>query len=238
MKKTIHRADTRGYANHGWLEARHTFSFAGYYDPERVHFGMLRVLNDDIVAPARGFGMHPHDNMEIVTIPISGSLQHRDSMGSSGIIRAGEVQVMSAGTGILHSEMNPSNDEPVNLLQIWVFPKEQNIQPRYDQKAFPAEGRANKIQYLVSPDQEDGALWINQDAWFSMIDLSKGHQLSYTRHSENNGIYLFVIDGVLATSDETLNRRDAMGISNIDTVQLEATENVKLIVIEVPMIPS
>lgn len=235
MKKILHRADSRGYANHGWLEARHTFSFAGYYDPERVHFGMLRVLNDDIVAPARGFGMHPHDNMEIVTIPISGALQHRDSMGSSGVIRAGEVQIMSAGTGILHSEMNPSNDEAVNLLQIWVFPKQNNIKPRYDQKAFPAEGRANRIQYLVSPDQEEGALWINQDAWFSMTDLSEGHSITYNRYRENNGIYLFVLEGEVNVVNETLQRRDAVGVAATETLLIDAKSPAIILFIEVPM---
>jgi redox-sensitive bicupin YhaK (pirin superfamily) len=235
MKKTIHRSDSRGYANHGWLEARHSFSFAGYHDPSRVHFGMLRVLNDDIVAPARGFGMHPHDNMEIVTIPIAGALQHGDNKGNKGIIRAGDVQIMSAGTGIVHSEANPSQDEEVNLLQIWVFPKKENITPRYDQKTFDAAARKNRFQTLVSPNEEEGALWINQDAWFSMTETTDALTLSYSTHVKGNGMYIFVMEGGFVVDGEEIDRRDAIGISETEKVELILKPNSKVLIIEVPM---
>src|SRR5579872_4416643 len=188
MKKIIHRAEDRGYADHGWLKAHHSFSFADYSDMTKVHFGELRVLNDDTVAPGRGFGMHPHDNMEIVTIPLSGAIKHRDSMGNEGVIRAGDVQIMSAGTGIVHSEFNASSSEFLNLFQIWVFPKVRNIQPRYDQKTFLPEGRKEKFQVLVSPGKEDGTMWVNQDVWFNLGDFSAWKEIAYAPKLKGNGI--------------------------------------------------
>ncbi|HET9053803.1 MAG TPA: pirin family protein, partial [Cyclobacteriaceae bacterium] len=192
MKTIIHKAETRGHANHGWLNSHHTFSFAGYYDPSRINFGALRVLNDDIVTGGRGFGQHPHDNMEIISIPLKGALEHGDNTGGHGIIKSGEVQIMSAGSGIAHSEKNASATETVNFLQIWVFPKVKNIQPRYDQKLFPAEERINKFQTVVSPEKDGKGLWINQDAWFSLGKMKAGFTTEYTLNKTSNGVYAFV----------------------------------------------
>jgi hypothetical protein len=235
MKKTIHRANSRGYLDHGWLKTYHSFSFASYYDPERVRFGLLRVLNDDTVEPGMGFGTHPHDNMEIVTIPLKGELAHKDSMGSKQVLKTGEVQIMSAGSGLTHSEFNNSNSEPVNLLQIWVFPKLRDIDPRYDQREFDSTRRKNKFQTLVSPEKTDGALWINQDAYFSLADIDSGKTLSYGVQHEGNGVYLFVIDGKIRTAEEKLNRRDALGIEGSASIDITAAEDSEILVIEVPM---
>lgn len=235
MKKTVHLNESRGSADHGWLKARHTFSFAGYYDSKRVHFGMLRVLNDDIVAGGMGFGAHPHDNMEIITVPLSGALQHKDNTGRTEIIRSGDVQIMSAGTGIVHSEMNASKAEPVNLLQIWVFPKEQNIAPRYEQKTFLAEDRQDKFQIVVSPDTTEGGVWINQDARFALADLSEGKALQYAPKFSNSGLYLFIIDGKVEAAGETLNKRDALAVSEIESLSVQAIADTRLLLMEVPM---
>jgi redox-sensitive bicupin YhaK (pirin superfamily) len=235
MKTTLHRAETRGHANHGWLDSHHTFSFAGYYDPERVHFGLLRVLNDDIVKGGNGFGQHPHDNMEIISIPLKGALEHGDNTGGRGIIRSGEVQIMSAGAGISHSERNASKDEDVNFLQIWVFPKERNINPRYDQKLFAKEERENKFQTVISPEKNDKTLWINQDAWFSLGSLSKGFNGQYTVHKTGNGVYVFVIDGEATVDGQKLNKRDGLGVSDIDKITITADNNAELLLIDVPM---
>ena len=235
MKKTIYKAASRGHANHGWLDAHHTFSFAGYYDPSRVHFGMLRVLNDDIIAAGKGFGAHPHDNMEIVTIPLSGAIKHGDNTGNASVISAGDVQIMSAGSGIVHSEANASATESLNLFQIWVFPKVENIQPRYDQRTFSAEDRKNKMQVVVSPDDKDQALWINQDAWFSLGDFDKGKTLDYKIHLPGNGAFLQVIEGIVEIDGEVLNTRDAIGISGEETIQCSFTADAKILIIEVPM---
>jgi len=233
--KTVHRAKDRGHADHGWLNAHHSFSFANYHDDEKVHFGLLRVLNDDIVAASKGFGAHPHDNMEIITIPLSGSLQHRDNTGRNEIILSGDVQIMSAGTGIVHSEMNPSPTEVVNLFQIWIFPKERNIKPRYEQKTFEPINRKNKFQVVVSPEQNADSLWINQDAWLSLADLDQKHELTYTRNLEGNGMYIMVIEGNVTIEGEQLNKRDAIGIANASSILIQATENSKILVIEVPL---
>ncbi len=235
MKKIIHKADTRGYANHIWLEARHTFSFASYYDPQRTHFGKLRVLNDDIIAPKMGFGTHPHDNMEIVTIPLRGALEHKDSMGNSSVIRQGEVQIMSAGTGILHSEFNHSPDEEINLLQIWVFPKEREIEPRYDQKVFDPSNRVNKFQTVVSAKQEDkDAVWINQDAYFSLGNFDSGLKSKYEIQHEGNGAYLFVIDGKVEVDGEILEKRDGIELTEIDSLEFKNLDKSEILIIEVP----
>jgi redox-sensitive bicupin YhaK (pirin superfamily) len=235
MKNIIHKADTRGYANHGWLKSYHTFSFAGYHNPERVHFGMLRVLNDDFVDAGMGFGKHPHDNMEIISIPLSGALHHQDSTGRDKIIQTGDVQIMSAGTGIYHSEVNASQVEPVTFLQLWIFPKVNNIEPRYDQKLFNEAERKNQLQVVVSPTEENGSLFINQDAWLSMIDLEEGHSSEYKMHQSGNGVYCFILDGDLNIASESLSKRDAIGLWECDTFSLQAAKNSKVLFIEVPM---
>ena len=237
LKKTIHRANSRGYFDHGWLKTFHTFSFAGYYDKSRVHFGMLRVLNDDTVEAGEGFGTHPHDNMEIVTIPLQGSLAHKDSMGHEEIIAQNEVQVMSAGTGLTHSEYNASGKDPVSLLQIWVFPKEHNVEPRYDQRIFDPFLMKNTIFTVVSPGKHDDTLWLNQDAYFSLSELSEGKEVMYEINTKGNGVYVFVIEGKAQVEDETLERRDGMGIENTDTLSVKAMESSKILFIEIPMTP-
>jgi len=237
MKGVLHKADTRGLSDHGWLQSRHTFSFASYHDPGRMAFGLLRVLNDDIVQPSRGFDTHPHENMEIVSIPISGELRHQDSMGNTQHIRAGEVQIMSAGTGITHSEYNASDSEIVAFLQIWVFPKFQNIEPRYGQQLFSCDDRKNNFQIVVSPDKDssDSAIWINQDAWFLLGDFDTGKTCNYRIKREGNGAYFFVIEGVVTIADEQLQRRDALGIEDVTNIDFEVTEDCQLLVIDVPM---
>ena len=235
IKKTVHRANTRGYADHGWLKTYHTFSFADYYDNSRIRFGLLRVLNDDIVEPGMGFGTHPHDNMEIVTIPLSGALEHRDSTGGGGIINAGDVQVMSAGSGLTHSEFNPSSTEPVNLLQIWVFPKLKDVKPRYDQRTFDVKERENKIQNLVSPDKNNGSLWLNQNTYFSMAKMNKDKELTYNINSKGNGLYIFVIEGKIKIDGEELNKRDGLGLENLESAAVKAADDSEILFIEVPM---
>jgi len=235
MKTILHKADTRGHANHGWLDSHHTFSFAGYHEPTRVHFGLLRVLNDDVVKGGMGFGQHPHDNMEIVSIPLRGALEHRDNAGGHAIIRAGEVQIMSAGSGIAHSEKNASTTDDVNFLQIWVFPKERNIKPRYDQRLFDKAARKNTLQTVVSPEMENDALWINQDAWFTLTNLTKGTSIDYSTHRPGSGIYAFVIDGDVSVAEQSLNRRDGLGIYETDKVTLYTNSEAEVLLIEVPM---
>jgi len=235
MKTILHKAETRGHANHGWLDSYHTFSFAGYYEPTRVHFGLLRVLNDDVVTGGMGFGQHPHDNMEIVSIPLNGALEHRDNTGGHAIIRSGEVQIMSAGSGLAHSEKNASDTESVNFLQIWVVPKERNITPRYEQRVFEKEARRNKIQTVVSPHKDNGALWINQDSWFSLATIDKGTTLEYTVHKTQNGVYLFVIEGSVNAAGEDLSRRDGLGVYDTGKLTLQGKEDSEVLLIEVPM---
>ncbi len=233
MKKIIHRAADRGKQNHGWLQAAHSFSFGNFHDPSRVNFGALRVLNDDIIAGGMGFGLHGHENMEIVTIPLRGTLAHKDSLGSKGTISYGEVQIMSAGTGIRHSEFNGSETEEVNLLQIWIFPKKQDITPKYDQKPFAQP--ENNFVTVVSPNAEDHALWINQDAVFSTGNFKAGQTGNYSMKYPENGVYIFVIEGSAEVAGITLTQRDAIGISEADTVQLNFPEDCKVLLIEVPM---
>ena len=236
MNKIIHRAEDRGYADHGWLKAHHSFSFADYSDMSKVHFGELRVLNDDSIAPGRGFGKHPHDNMEIVTIPLSGAIKHGDSMGNEGIIKTGDVQIMSAGKGIVHSEFNASTTEFLNLFQIWVFPKERNIQPRYDQKTFSPEDRKGKFQVLVAPDKTEGSMWVNQDVWFVRGDFAKGTEISYAPKLKGNGLYLMVITGEVEVAGETLKKRDAIGLWDLEKAEIKINSDAELLIIDVPMV--
>ncbi len=235
MKKIIHRAGDRGIQDHGWLKAAHSFSFAHYHDPSKMHFGLLRVLNDDIVAPGMGFGTHGHDNMEIVTIPLKGSLAHKDSIGSIGNISSGEVQIMSAGSGIQHSEFNGSSTEEVNLLQIWVFPKERNITPRYDQKKYDLERNNNTFVTVVSSEEQEGSMWINQDAAFSIGTFDAGTIASYTFKHQGNGAYVFLIDGKADLDGTSLAKRDAVGVYDTAKLDISITENSRILVIEVPM---
>lgn len=237
MAKTIfHPADKRGHADHGWLNAHHSFSFAGWYDPTKIHFGALRVLNDDIVAPGMGFGKHPHDNMEIITIVLEGTLEHKDSMGHAQQIVPNEVQVMSAGSGVTHSEYNPDANNRTNLLQTWIFPDKKNVQPRYDQKMFPAEERVNMLQPLVSPiTNEDAGLKIHQSAWIYRTTLEAGKSVMHTLHSKQHGAYIFVIDGKVNVGDQTLGKRDALGISETDTIDIKADATSDVLIFEVPM---
>ncbi len=236
MKKILHTSSSRGYASHGWLSSFHTFSFASYYEPTRMHFGALRVLNDDTVSGGMGFGKHPHDNMEIVSIPLSGDLEHQDSMGNKTVITQGEVQIMSAGTGIYHSEKNKNSHEQVKFLQIWVFPKVKNIQPRYDQKAFDIAGRLNAFQTVVSPiGTPDDGVKMNQDAWFSLIRLEAGKSANYALHLPNNGVYAFVLSGNATIADETLAARDGLGITEATSFDLTAQSETEILFMEVPM---
>ncbi len=235
MKTIFHPASERGHVNFGWLDSYHSFSFGNWQDPEKVHFGALRVLNDDRVNGGSGFPAHPHDNMEIVSIPLEGALGHKDSTGTDGVIKTGDVQIMSAGTGIRHSEMNASKTDPARFLQIWVFPKLEDSKPRYDQKAFDSKERKNKWQIVVSPNEKDGGVWINQDARFSMTDLDAGKLLSYTPAFPGNGIYVFLIDGEIEISGEKLGKRDAIGISGADNFTIKANQDSKILAIEVPM---
>jgi hypothetical protein len=235
MKTIIHKADSRGHFDYGWLKTYHTFSFSNYYDKERVNFGMLRVLNDDVVAAGQGFGTHPHNDMEIVSIPLSGALAHKDSTGTEKAIVPNEVQVMSAGTGILHSEYNHSKDDETNFLQLWIFPDKKGHQPRYDQKTFNPEERKNKLQFIVTPEKKDGNLWLNQDAYLSLIDIEKNKSVNYKTHTKGNGVYLFLIDGIISVGEETLSKRDGIGIWETDEFSITAKENSRILLIEVPM---
>lgn len=231
-----HPANSRGHANHGWLNSYHTFSFANYYDPARVHFGVLRVLNDDTVAAGMGFGRHPHDNMEIISIPLEGDLEHQDSMGNTAVIRRGDIQVMSAGTGITHSEYNKNKDQQVKFLQIWVFPDKQNVTPRYGQITLNDADRENKLQQIISPDSNDAGLWIHQQAWFHLGHFERGKEFTYTVRRPGNGVYLFVIGGSFSADGKTLGLRDGLGITDTATLQLSSLEaDSELLIMEVPM---
>ncbi len=235
MKTILQRASERGSADHGWLKPNFYFSFAGYYNPEKIHFGLLRVLNDDFIEGGGKFHTHPHDNMEIVTIPLSGAVHHKDNTGGEGIIKAGDVQIMSAGSGVLHSEANASATDLLNLFQIWVFPKVKNIKPRYDQRTFDVNERTNKWQVVVSPREEDKALWINQDARFALTNLGAGKTLNYENAFKGNGVYLVVVNGSVKIGDTILNKRDALGVYDTNSFSITAAEDAELLVIEVPM---
>jgi redox-sensitive bicupin YhaK (pirin superfamily) len=236
MKTIVHPAAERGIADHGWLKARHSFSFSSYYHPEKMQFGALRVLNDDTIAPGMGFGKHSHDNMEIITIPLSGGVKHGDSMGNEGIIKPGEVQIMSAGTGVIHSEHNASSSETLNLFQIWIMPELRNIAPRYDQKQFEVSDRLNKFQTLVSPEKSGSTLWINQQAWLSLGKFDKASSVNYNLHIPNNGVYVMVVSGELEVAGQLLGERDAIGVSDVSVIKLKFLKETEVLMIEIPMI--
>lgn len=231
----IHQASTRGHANHGWLNTYHTFSFADYYNADRVQFGALRVLNDDTVSAGMGFGTHPHNNMEIISIPTFGDLEHRDSMGNVAVIRQGDVQVMSAGTGITHSEYNKNRDKEVKFFQIWVFPNKKNVTPRYGQITLNPEDRKNRLQQIVSPGPDDPGVWIHQDAWFHLGKLDKGVNINYSLKKKGNGVYAFMIEGDAEIAGQALSRRDGLGIVNLETIDIKATSPAEVLLMEVPM---
>lgn len=235
MKSILFKAADRGTADYGWLKPNYYFSFAQYHDNAKVHFGLLRVLNDDFIAGGGSFPTHPHDNMEIVTIPFTGALKHKDSTGGEGVIQAGDIQIMSAGTGVQHSEANASATEPVTLFQVWIFPKERNIKPRYDQKTFDVTQRNNKWQTVVSHIDADNALWINQDARFALTNLAAGKEITYTNAFANNGVFLVVINGAVTVDEQQLNKRDALGISETENFTITALEDAELLAIEIPM---
>lgn len=231
----LHKADTRGHANHGWLDSRHSFSFANYYNPERMHFGVLRVLNDDVVDPGMGFNTHPHENMEIISIPLEGELEHKDSMKNVAVIKQGDVQIMSAGSGIRHSEYNKSADNKVRFLQIWVFPNKKNVSPRYDQVTLKLEDRKNKLQQIASPNPDDSGVWMHQDAWFHLGNFDKGMKYNYSINKTGNGVYVFVLSGDITINGQKLNKRDGLGVWDIDLLSLEADSDTEVLLMEVPM---
>jgi len=236
MKKVIHKANTRGHANHGWLDSNFSFSFANYYNPERMNFGALRVLNDDMIKGGMGFGTHPHDNMEIISIPLEGDLEHKDSMGNVAVIKEGDIQVMSAGTGIYHSEYNKNPGQDGKFLQIWIIPRERNVEPRYDQISIKDVAEENKFYQILSPNPNDQGVWIHQDAWFSMGEFDKETDLSYSLNKSGNGVYVFVINGNVEVENEQLSTRDAIGIWDTDEINFKATPEAKLLLMEVPMV--
>ena len=231
----LHRANTRGHANHGWLDTYHTFSFSSYYNPDRMNFGALRVLNDDTVAAGMGFGTHPHNNMEIISIPLKGDLEHKDSMGNVAVIRQNDIQILNAGTGITHSEYNKNKDSQVNFLQIWVMPKEENIKPRYDQITLKPEERNNQFQQIVSPSHDDAGVWINQDAWFNLGNFDPGTKVSYKIKKKGNGVYVFVLEGSITVNGETLNKRDGIGVWDTEKIDIANNSATQLLVMDVPM---
>jgi redox-sensitive bicupin YhaK (pirin superfamily) len=236
MSKTVlHKAESRGDADHGWLHSRHTFSFADYYDPERVHFGALRVLNDDLVAAGMGFGTHPHSNMEIISIPLEGDLEHKDSMGNISVIKSGDIQVMSAGTGITHSEYNKNKDKPVKFLQIWVIPGKTNVKPRYDQITLELKDRHNKLQQILSPSPDDEGVWIYQNSWFNLGKFDKGISSTYKLKTAGNGVYAFILSGEMTIEDQKLSPRDGFGIWDTEKISFIAENEAELLLIEVPM---
>ena len=235
MNTVLHKANTRGHANHGWLQANHSFSFANYYNPERMHFGVLRVLNDDTIAPAMGFPTHPHDNMEIITIPLEGDLEHKDNMGNGTIIKNGDIQVMSAGTGITHSEFNANKGTHCKLLQIWLFPNKRNVTPRYDQIAIRQLAKKNSLYQVLSPSSEDDGVWIHQQAWFNIGEYDVVTEEKYTLNLSENGVYLFVIEGQLTIENQTLEKRDGFGIWNTDQITFKAEKSTKVLLMELPM---
>ena len=235
MKTIVHKANERGHANHGWLNAYHSFSFANWYNPEKVQFGMLRVLNDDTIAAGMGFGTHPHDNMEIITIPLEGDLAHKDSMGNGTTIKSGDIQVMSAGTGIQHSEFNPNHDQHTKLFQIWLFPKYRNVEPRYQQITLDKSLEKNDFAQILSPNPDDAGVWIHQDAWFYLSDFDADFSKKLSLKKEGNGFYIMNIEGEIEVNGEKLERRDAVGIWETNEIEIKANTAAKFLVMEIPM---
>lgn len=238
MNKIIHKSESRGHSQYQWLDARHSFSFASYHDHSRVHFGALRVLNDDIIKGGGGFDAHPHDNMEIITIPVHGTLMHKDSMGHEQLISENEVQVMTAGSGIFHSEYNASKTEDMNLLQIWIYPNMKNVKPVYDQKYFKAREAINKWQFLVSfiDNKIENTLTIQQDATIARAIINKDHELTYSLQPNSFGCYLFVISGEIEIDGESFDDRDAIGIIHTTELAIKAKKDSFILNIEVPNI--
>lgn len=236
MAQTVlHRAASRGVADHGWLQSHHTFSFGSYFNPERIQFGALRVINDDTVDGGRGFGEHPHDNMEIISIPLEGALEHKDSMGNTATIEPGEIQVMSAGTGIYHTEYNKDKSKPVKFLQIWVFPNKRNVEPRYDQVKINMPVGPAQLEQILSPDPEDDGVWIYQNAWFNLAKLDQGNELRYQLHGDGNGAYIFVLDGNIEINGISLHSRDGFGITETDSIEIKGLSNANFLIMEVTM---
>ena len=231
----LHQADTRGDANHGWLHSRHTFSFADYHNPERMHFGVLRVLNDDTVEAGMGFGTHPHKNMEIISIPLEGDLEHKDSMGNVSVIRPGDIQVMSAGSGITHSEYNRNRDQQVKFLQIWIFPDKENVTPRYGQITLSPEDRHNKLQQVLSPNPDDAGVWIHQNAWFHLGKFDKDFSTGYAIKAKGNGVYAFILNGNVSINGLALNPRDGLGIYEVDSITIHADSDAEFLLMDIPM---
>jgi len=234
MKKVFHPAESRGHANHGWLESYHSFSFANYYNPERMQFGTLRVLNDDRVAPGMGFGTHSHNNMEIISIPLQGDLEHKDSMGNTTVIREGDVQVMSAGTGVNHSEYNKNRDRDVAFLQIWILPNKANVTPRYDQITLDPANLKDQWHTLLGPVGKHKGLWIHQDSWFHMGDFKTGDSVPYKIRGTGNGLYIFILEGQATVEGQTLERRDALGIWEFENIKFNIEKDSRILIIEVP----
>jgi len=235
MKKIFHASGTRGEGNHGWLHAKHSFSFAQFFNPERIQFGALRVLNDDIIAPKMGFAAHPHNNMEIITIPLEGALEHKDSMDNIGVVAADEIQVMSAGTGVTHSEYNKNKDQPLNLLQLWVLPNQQNVAPRYDQKNIKSLKKTNALYPVITPNPKSDGMWIHQDAWFHLGDFDQKTTVPYSLNKKENGVYAFMIEGGASIEGESLEKRDALGLWETEGFSITVEENSRILLIEVPM---
>ena len=235
MKKILHKANERGHANHGWLNAYHSFSFASWFNAEKIQFGALRVLNDDTIAPGMGFGTHPHDNMEIITIPLEGDLAHKDSMGNGTTIKTGDIQVMSAGTGIQHSEFNPNHDQQTKLFQIWLFPKYRNVEPRYQQITLDTTEQQNNFAQILSPNPDDDGVWIHQDAWFYLSNFDIDFSKKLALKKEGNGFYVMNIEGEIEVNGEKLEKRDAIGIWETNEIEIKANSNAKFLIMEIPM---
>ncbi|WP_299214064.1 pirin family protein [uncultured Aquimarina sp.] len=235
MKTIMHKSDTRGKANFGWLNSYHTFSFGNYYNPERMSFGALRVLNDDTVSSGMGFGKHPHDNMEIISIPLEGDLEHKDSMGNTTVIKQGDIQVMSAGTGVFHSEYNKNSDKEVKFLQIWITPNKKNVAPRYDQIVIENKNIKNELYQILSPNPNDNGVWIHQDAWFHLGELETEHPQTYTLKNKKNGVYAFVLEGSVTIEDNVLEKRDGLGIWDVERIKIKSNGSSKILLMEVPI---
>lgn len=235
MNTVLHKANTRGSADHGWLKVNHTFSFANYRNPDRMHFGVLRVLNDDTISGGKGFNPHPHENMEIITIPLEGNIEHKDNMGNSSVIKNGDVQVMSAGTGVVHSEFNAHKHDDLKVLQIWLFPNKKSVEPRYQQIPIRDVEIKNDFYQILSPHQNDQGVWIHQNAWFNLGKFNQKKKVEYNVHSKGNGVYAFVIEGKAKIEGQFLDKKDGYGIWNTDAISIEAEKNSKILLMEVPM---